>query len=372
MRVHVKIDFNIGQDITVSAGRIINSDSANVSDFSKAVESNYIYKGFKGFQFAENYGEYPAIADGSYKYFPDDGYKGFMSAKLSVADGTFGTNISKPTLSITARGATPEYLYIQFDAVANIYAKKFRITTNANSNALIVNNTAASLLVSLSSLNLPTDRSSTDIYIEFIAMNKPYQSVRITQLNVSYIGYYTGSELKSVENSEQLFDSQMQISPGLIEQYADIVIYDRDNSIHTLAKEAKLSEEFKVTVEAIDQDGNTQTIGSYITYDWDVESNKSEISLQCTDNSGQLDVIYIDTIDLKTRTVDDLLTLIFSTAAVFWEYIDSTTKTYCQSISIPNNWWYKSTARELLDKVCILGQLRVYSYLNTFVIARCY
>jgi hypothetical protein len=369
MRVHVKIDFNIGQDTAFSVDPTLQSSGANVSNVSKIVESNYTYRGFKGFQFAQNYDEYPAIADGSYKYFPDEGYKGYMSASLSKADGTFDSN---PILVVTSTGAIPEYLYIQFDSTVNIYAKKFRITTNVNSNAIVVNNMSSNLLISLDSLNLPTDQSTIRIYVEFISINKPYQSLRITQLNGSFIGYYTGNELKSVENSEQSFDSQMQISPGLVEQYADIVIYDRDNSIHTLAKNAKLSDEFKVTIEAINQNGDSQIIGSYITYDWDVESNKSEVSLQCIDNNKLLDSIYIDTQALKTRTVNQLLTLIFSTVGLSWEYIDSTTKTYCQNISVPNSWWYKSTARELLDKVCTLGQLRVYSYLGTFIVVRCY
>jgi hypothetical protein len=180
---------------------------------------------------------------------------------------------------------------------------------------------------------------------------------------------YNDSYIEDIRCSENLTNSSIDIEPGICEQYAEITLYDRDGDIHDRASSGTLAKKQKV--EILIEDG--ESIGTYFTTEWNVPGESSSITITCSDPSTTFGDIQIESAGIKTRTVDDLLTLTFEQIkSVVWQYIDTDTQAYCESIRVPNSWYYASSAKSTLNKICSLGMLRIYWYIDRFIVARCY
>lgn len=369
MRAQVEIAFNFNPNTQISAPETF-SEQANVSHAEKIFEDSR-FKGFQGFHFAAAKGEWPADASGMYHYYPDEGYKGFISRGMSNEEGTFSSSIS---IQVQIDGDMPNELFIQFDAICNEFATQMKVTSNQNSNTMLVNNSKYVCKIALDSLNLVSQEETTILSIELLKWNKAFKGVKITRISVNYVGVYDASELISFECSENLLNAQMQVSAGVCEQYADVEIYDRSGMLHELATDEILNGEQNITVLAIDDEANsTEILGVYSIGDWDVPSTSSRVKLSAKDNSSTLDELYVSMLPIKDRDVDELLNLCFSQLKnTSWKYIDEDTKTYCKSIITPNSWCYTGTLLETLVKVCLLGMLRIYWYVDSYIVARCY
>lgn len=366
-QVEIAFQFNLNTQITPPATPVDNQ--ANVSHIAKIYDTkNYAYKGFRGFNFAGTKDQWSALADGTYKYYPDTGYNGYMSSTLSAADGT--TDIA---LQFFVGGDVPDTLYLAFDSVCNEYATQLKITNSQNTNVVNVNNISYLVMVPIKSLAL-TPSTDLSLTVQILKWNKPYKNIKITQISFTYVGVYTGSDIVSFECSENLFDKQLLIRAGICEQFADLKIYDRTNVLHEFAMQEILVADQQVTITAIDDvNSKTYVLGSFFVNNWDVQSTDSTVGISCKDTSLTFDKIYVSAMEVQTRTVDDMLISIFAQLKNNnWQYIDDATATYCKSISTPNNWFYTDTLMSTLIKVCLLGMLRIYWYIDTFIVARCY
>lgn len=363
-QVEINYNFNINSDIVSLDSADDQSDVSNIAPVIDTKSKGF--RGFKGFHFAKNKNEWPATADGSYRYYSDEGYKGFISRNLSDANG----NISV-ALSVTFAGDVPNAIYITFDQVCNEFATEIFVTNNQNGNTVTVNNRRYVARIALDSLVLDANPTLT---LNIRKWNTPFKSVKITKVSVSYIGIYDTSELLSVESSENLLNQQMQISAGICEQYANVSLYDRSGMLHEFAMLEILLKEQQVSIYAIDDNNNIEyQLGAFNVSAWDVQSNNSIVKLSAIDATQTLDKIYISMLPIKNRTVDDLLTICFAQLKnASWKYIDDDTSTYCKNIKTPNSWCYTGTLLDTLIKVCLLGMLRVYFYIDSFIIARCY
>ena len=368
-QVSIQFDFNLNtQLLQPTQGGY--SEQANVSHIEKIFE-NTTYKGFKGFHFAGTPGEWPADASGAYHYYPDEGYQGYISQALSNSSGSFIPPIS---ISFQLLGSAPNEVFIQFDAVCNEFAKDMVVTNSLNSNTMFVSNNSYICRIKLSDMQMPETDSEYTITINIQTWNKPFKSAKITKLSLNFLAVYDGTNLIKYDCSENLFDSNMQIKAGICEQYADIEVYDRSGILHEFAQEEILGNEQNVTITAIDDDTNEQwVLGTYLVTDWDVPSTSSRINITSKDNTMTLDRLYVQMLPIKTRTVDELLQLCFAQLKnTSWRYIDEDTAGYCRTIVTPNSWCYTDTLLNTLIKVCLLGMLRIYWYIDSYVVARCY
>lgn len=353
MRVRV----NIGIDLSngASIGEFASYDSpegANVSNFEQIFNQG-AKKGIKGFQLSAN-----SILDGSFGVYADSGYEGFVSRSLAGKDITIPFNFSN---------GNPFAMLVVFDKVAKEYAVDFTISRYGSTvtPVKVIGNKSYTCLVDISSLWTDTD----PLLVLLLTINKwstNNASVKILQLALITSKDYFGKDLISMKCSENVLDSQMQISPGICEQYADIVVYDRDKLLHTLAAEGMLGEDFGITVYA--QDDITYTLGTYLTSDWDIEGTNSEVGIICRDKSHVFEKINIPRINIADRTVDDLLRLFFSYTNFPWKYATDEVKTRCQSITIKNCWFAASTLKVLLNDLCAVGMLRVYWSNEVFIV----
>ena len=369
MRTQVEIDFQFNPNSSISLRETELPSGANVSNGELIFEeSNYAFKGFKGFHFGDDDHKWPALADGSYKYYGPEGYRGYISQSL-----TNENRESDVTILFFVDGQVPDRLFISFDQVCNEYATQLLIKNNQNSNQILVNNTRPICSIALENLDVaPAD--DLQFSVSILKWNKPFKNVKISQISFSYIGVYTENEIINYECSENLFNKQLQIQVGICEQYADIELYDRTELLHEFAYTEILATERKVTIKAIDdRTGVEHILGTYMVNSWDVQSTESTVRVSCSDNSFVFDNVYIPSVEVKTRNVDEMLRLVFSYIKnATFKYIDSETEEYCKSISTPNSWFYSDTALQTLLKICTLGLLRIYWHVDKFIVARCF
>ena len=372
MRIQVQIGVKSSSD---DAAEVV-VDTSTIPEVINIAHSNAIAEnttmtslGAAGFQLSPDDGHIVSKLNGSKKPFASSGYPGVCTRELTGINGT--CNVAIP---FKMTGKAPENLYINFDAVANEYAIAFSLTNSANANVIIVtDNKETFVALPLASLALPEVLANVEFTLRITKWSIANASVKLTLLSMYNYIIYDGKDLQSVSLSENLFDSQMQIVPGICEQYADIKVYDRNNVLRKLAANNKLHSDYLVNILAIDDtNAATHQMGTYIVSDWNFDGISSNVGITCRDKSYLFEKIDIERSTIADRTLDELLNILFSQASNLpWKYQDDDTRAWCASIHVPNSWYLASDLYTMLNKVCALGMLRIYWYVNAFVVGRC-
>lgn len=359
MRPRISIVFPQESDTTLSLATPISTPS-NMSNSSKAVQkSNRNHE--IGFQLSDDRQYKTAVLNGQYSFFSENGYSGYLAGSSTrPATGSL--------FSIEFNGAAPSNLYLTFDTATGEYAKSIRVTANGKA-VTISDNKKVKVIIDISSLQL----SSRDtLQLELTNWSVLGRSVKIENIAIAPDLSYIGSQIVDFKCSENLMDSDLSLSPGVCEQYADVTIYDKDDTIHQMALQGLLSQDEQVSIEAVnDATGRVYALGKYLVSEWDVKAINSHVGITCRDKTYLFSQIDIPRADIQRRTIDDLLNTLFNYAGVQWNYLDTETQTRCSSIVIPNSWYAKSDLLTLLNKICVLGMLRMYWSLDTFYVGRC-
>lgn len=365
MRALVYINFKSQQDAFITLGQDLPEQS-NVSRADLIVNGNS--SGFRGVQATSGVTPASTTLDGTWKFFADSGYPGFLSKSQANATGNITLDIP-----FTLSGVIPDTLYIVFDAASGEYAQSFTLYDLSNNKSVSVsNNTATVVAVDISTLVSAGVVGTYSMRLRITKWSKPNGSVKITRLSTSFVAAYTGTNLIKVTCSENLLDAQLSVTTGLCEQYAEAVLYDRDGILRSFAVQGKLTQDNQLDVYAVSNDGSQQVlIGSYLTSFWQVDSNSSEVTVNCYDRSHAFSSYNFIPPSIKDRTCEDMLNEVFTQGGnVPWTYQDNSTKNRCRDTITPNSWFESSTVAEALDKVCQFGLLRVYWRINTFVVSR--
>lgn len=362
MRVAVKINFT-NTTYTELTSPESEGGQINVSNLDSIINETSF--GFKGFQLSGI-----SKLDGSTKFFPSTGYPGYISANKSDSEG----NISD-VIRVTFSGEFPAYIYITFDQNAKERATNFTVSNDQNDTvATIQNNSNTSVAIASELLGLSGYTGTVTLSFIFTKWSKSNSCIHITSISTDQQPVFTGADLISINCSENLFDAQMQITPGICEQYANITVYDRGKLLHERAKSGLLTADYTLEISAIDDTTSEQKeLGTYIISEWGIYSNKSEVNITCRDKTYLFEKINIARSGIKDRTLHDLLDILFSQApGMPWMYDDNTTMQRCKNIVLPNNWYVASDLYTMLNKVCALGMLRIYWYIDTFIVGRCF
>lgn len=366
MRTQVTIKFKENTGTSLEFRDLELPSASNVSKVKSIL--NNTSRGARGFQLSKRRGEPVSTLDGSYGYFASDGYAGYLSSEICGATGSFSTALE---LDFYVAGNRPDYLYVVFDTVAQEYATRFMLRSPSVTLS-VSNNTSVICRLPVRSLNMPTTGEGIVMTLVINKWSKPYKSAKVTLISKNFVGVFVGSDLKSVACSENTLDEQMSLSPGIIAQYADISLYDRQGFIHRLAEEGALLQEADVAVEAVDDDGTTHALGTYLVSTWDVPATSSTVSVDCTDVTATLERLDVPQQPVEDRTLHDMLTLLFQYIRnASWMYYDDETEKYCKRIMTPDSWFKAESVYVLLNKICSLGMLRIYWQVNTYVVARC-
>ena len=326
---------------------------------------------FTGFQLSPNSSTIVSPLDGTNKLFGSTGYNGYLTKRVYT-----GTSIADYALiTFQVNGNNLDTLSIRFDDVNYEYAPAFRLTNNQNANMIeILDNTSANVTVDVTSLGVTNGGRITLTIISWSALNRSVKVTRIVGSSSSSPTsdyYYYGSSLIDFRGSENLMDSQLNLEPGICEQYADVRLYDRNGFLHSQAQAGLLQDDAQIKLSMLGTDVE-KVLGTYLVSDWNVDSNTSIIAVTCRDPSYKFKHINIDRAQIRTRTVHELLTILFSNAAnLSWQYLDAGTQTRCQNIVIPDSWWLVSDLYTMLTKICAVGMLRIFWHIDKFYVGRC-
>ena len=379
MRTQIIIDLNYKSGSTLqfydptNTGNQYSSEN-NVSNAS-LVLNNSNAKGYKGFQLS-SYADKPvSTLDGSYKLFDSKGIRAFVSSALSDAEGKF---TSTQMLQLLYIGNADDEIYVTFNPFVNEYASLIRVDyCNADGTSVSASeytNDSPTFAIGFEPFTLtPGEIITCMLRITFVEWNKPYKSVFVAGISTSAITSYSGSDLIDFTCSENLMDAQMQISPGIVEQYADVRVYDRDNRLHTLAVQDKLHADSNLSILAIDQEDNEHKLGTYRVDEWLVDANDSVVTIYCGDITKNIGKITMPPLEVADRSLHQMLSTGFQYIQnAAWIYIDSETEEYCKAVITPDSWTYKQNVKDYLHNVCTMGLLRIYWYIDKFIVARCY
>ena len=368
MYVQVQIDYKKSNNLLLRQENEIWPEQINVQEGTEiSILNNNAARGFKGFQLSESYDKVNTPLNGNYKFFSSEGYPGLITSQACGVDGIFAPDIA---ISFYMPETHIVTLWIVFDLVCNEYATEFTVK-NEDLNleeTFYADSPIYGIPVSEYLYAQPGEKFT----IKIRKWSKPFSSAKITRISAYYNTTFTGADLISMTCSENLLDANMAINPGICEQYADIKVYDRDGMLRWLSHDGELTEDFEVTITAIDKD-NTYVLGKYEVDNWDIDGTSYEVGVSCRDISYILSEINVKSIPIQTRTVHDMLRLMFKNIPnISWKYIDTDTVTYCKNIKTPYNWFKNGTLYELLHKICVLAMIRIYWHVDSFVIARCW
>ena len=308
---------------------------------------------YRGFHFSKNYQENTIQFAGGYGFYPTTKYSGYISASMSDSTGALEADV---TLALTL-SAIPKYLLINFDPAQGVMA------TNMTINGIAVTNSSYSMVVQLQELGITT----TSISIVFTKLNKPYNPLKITAVIPGLISTFSDRYIQSVTFASQLMDTSFNITPAVVEQYARLVLIDRSGIITNIAESADMAKDLKVMLYI-----DNVLKYTYLTSIWDIQAESSKITLECNDPSKKLANCQISATGISSRSLYELFQIAFTFTGYTFEAIDNETEAYLHSMIVKNSFTILQTSLELINKLCVVGFLRVFWDKNIFKIARCY
>lgn len=180
------------------------------------------------------------------------------------------------------------------------------------------------------------------------------------------------NDIIEVSYSSNLMDSDLQMVPGICEQNATVKFFDYSKRIENRFASNDTTNA-TVTIIVRDSNGNVVESRFYYSSTYDIDNDNDIVTINCIDSTKILKDITVPQALIATRTADDLLTIFFNYLPQDnqWEYYDEETKTRCQGITVPNSWYREDTLENFLNKICVLGLLRVFCVSNKFYVARC-
>lgn len=195
---------------------------------------------------------------------------------------------------------------------------------------------------------------------------------------VKHQNFYVSNDLISFECSENMRDSKISLNPGVIEQSATIVIYDRDNNFKN-ASVYNTEDIFKgATViihatETVDSGFLDEILGTYLISEIKFDGDSETVTLNCSDITSQLNNVVVNEYPLEQRNAHQLLDIMFNNFlnGAFWQYMSTEVENICRNTIVPNSYMNNTNAREILDMVCGLCMLTIYCKNNVFHVGFC-
>ena len=195
---------------------------------------------------------------------------------------------------------------------------------------------------------------------------------------IKHQNFYVSNDLISFECSENMRDSEISLNPGVIEQSATIVIYDRDNNFKN-ASVYNTEDIFKGATVVIRASETTngefldEVLGTYLISEIKFDGDSETVTLNCTDITSQLNNVVVNEYPLEQRNAHQLLDIVFNNFlnGAFWQYMSGEVENICRSTIVPNSYMNNTNAREILNMVCGLCMLTIYCKNDIFYVGFC-
>lgn len=290
--------------------------------------------------------------NGLYKVLPEEGYPGYISKTVSDANGIFAAPLPQVVFSTTS---TIVVVYFADGYPVDFTVKCGDIidTYKDNKEQVIF-------------FNYGSAGEYTITVSKWSVGNSSLKISRIISLD-QFV--FTENDLIDFKCSENFLDSQVSIQPGICEQYADITIYDRYKLLYryVVEYERELTHSI-VRLLVYDDNNDVNVIGAYVITDYNISGQGLRVNLTCSDPSYKLEKIQIPAIPPARRTVADMIKIVANYGNIPIRYADTSVYAQCISIATPNCWFKADNALNILNKICQLGMLRLYWYIDTFII----
>lgn len=183
-------------------------------------------------------------------------------------------------------------------------------------------------------------------------------------------------DLISFNALEHSKDSNLSPTPGIIEQGATIVFFDRKKAFKDLCKR-KTVNFFRlatVYIHYFDSTTNDTTfIGDYLIDSVSMESDDNTVTINCTDQSYMLSLATLPRQPVANRTVHALLRVVFENSLpnATWGYFSQSDRASCSAIMVSNSYFVETNARKALENVCKVGMLNVFYSRGKFYVRSC-
>lgn len=195
---------------------------------------------------------------------------------------------------------------------------------------------------------------------------------------IKHQNFYVSNDLISFECSENMRDAKISLNPGVIEQSATIVIYDRDNNFKN-ASIYNTEDIFKGAIvaihatETVNNEFLDEILGTYLISEIKFDGDSETVTLNCSDITSQLNNVVVNEYPLEQRNAHQLLDIVFNDFlnGAFWQYMSTEVENICKNTIVPNSYMNNTNAREILDMVCGLCMLTIYCKNNVFYVGFC-
>lgn len=357
-----EIDITLKQPEGVSITLATIPEGVNVSNADKIIDPTN-YNRTVGFQLSGDVGNICSLG-GKYTFFGTSGFDGLLTKNYTW---------SRPvTLSVEVIGMSALDLWITFDPATGEHPRIIICRSDDKTIFTISDNT--SVLVHLYAPDQQLTSNTITIVLAAwrdVNDNPVNHSYKVTGLLPAPHLVFSGSSIGKFNCSENQMDSNLSLTPGICEQYADVSIYDRDGILHHLATYGYLNEDSALKIRAYDTEERLYALGAYLVANWDVQNDDDYVDIDCHDRSYAFEKILLAQADVDSRTLDELLGLLFEKANSPWKYLDAETQSRCENILMPQSYWVSKNLETLLTEACALGMLRIYWYVDTFFVGRC-
>ena len=364
MRVQIHVTFEDTSRISLQAGtypEVVNVSRAE-NTFSEPST------GSKGFQLSPSRDIKVSTLNGTFGLYSSNGYSGILTRQISDENGVFEEPV---VITFSTFGFGPDVVYILFDQTCNEYATELMLYVNGTG-SYIVNNSVY-MRLDLSEYALLPGLLGYNVELRILKWSRPLASAKISYISSTYAEIFTGNTIDNLICSENALDSQAIIQPGIVEQYADISLYDRFGRLHDAADNNNLLNNITLQIYAVEDNDDRKILGDYVATTWDINADNKIVNLSAADPSINFDKIYIKDIPVMDRSIHEMLVLLFGYVEDYqWKYIDTATQRYCETIITPNNWFAEGHLYEQLQKVCAAGMLRIYWFNKMFIVMRCW
>lgn len=372
MRTQIEVSLGDNVGTTIRWGTLDDPDyfaeGANVSNRNKVFEQKTA-SGFSGFQLSANENEVTSTLNGAYKAFDTEGYPGYISRKLSREDGYV-----EELLPFCIFGSLPEYLIITFDEVTNEYATRMVLTCHSpqSSAEVDITNDETQCIIPLSEFSDVDVSTGVEFSLFIHTWSRSYSSIKVSYLSAGIDYFFNSNKIVDFQCSENAYDSNMSLSPGICEQFADIRLYDSQDILRNRLLKTSGEYNWKISIKSIDDTNNkTYVLGTYDLSEWEADTDTSLLTLLCRDPSRLFSKIEIPRVQVKTRTLNDFIMLMFQHTKFSYKYADEETLLRCEQIKVPNSWYIEEYLDVMLRNICDIGLLRIYWYIDKFIITRC-
>ncbi len=283
------------------------------------------------------------ILDGTYKLFDEiEKYPAWLGNVLSDTFYQFST---PQKITITAKvGTYINSLLIYFDNVASEYATEIVLTDNVSLNETIINNSYTFIKV------FENQDTYSSIDIIFTKWSKKNSLAKVLRIKCGFSQIYNITDFRELVFSNQLRADINVPEFGIISQFGNVKIFDKDFTIKQLVENGLIVQDILIYIYF-----NGQMVGKYRNSKLDNTDTSNLWKFEFSDTLTDFQEQWFTGIGVSERNLYQIVNIILPN--IVWE---NNADIIAQSINIPKSYLVASSRWQALHKCCQVGLMQIY------------